>query len=260
VILLTSSVVPKKVTGAYRLGVLAFGDSITNGAGTYHWGVALQSWAMWVARGLGLPYTPYAVDGAIATDVVNRQLPLWRDTAAHPDGRYDLGCVYIGTNDVRRQDWDRARFESELATIHLALAERCERRLAITLPLNLARPPRPRTRAKVEEANAAITRAAAANAALLLDLSAFRGRNLMMADEVHPTALGQVAIAERALAVLAADGMQVRVPPSELISYGRSWWGHLRGDATYTYQHLKVSGVAALRAQLSREALGRRPR
>ena len=49
-----------------RLGVLAFGDSITNGGGELQWGVALQSWALWVARGLGLPYTTYAVDGARA--------------------------------------------------------------------------------------------------------------------------------------------------------------------------------------------------
>ena len=41
-----------------RLGVLAFGDSITNGGGELQWGVALQSWALWVARALGLPYTP----------------------------------------------------------------------------------------------------------------------------------------------------------------------------------------------------------
>ena len=46
------------------LGVLAFGDSITNGGGELQWGVALQSWALWTARALGLPYTPYASDGS----------------------------------------------------------------------------------------------------------------------------------------------------------------------------------------------------
>ena len=35
-----------------------------------------------------------------------------------------------------------------------------------------------------------------------------------MADHVHPTAFGQIAIAERALAVLEADGMEVRARPS----------------------------------------------
>lgn len=222
--------------------MLAFGDSITNGAGEYHSGVPLQSWALWTARGLGLPYSPFAVDGAVGGDVVGRQLPLWRDTSADPVARYDVGCIYIGTNDVRKPDWDPERFAGELAAIHGALVERCERRLAVTLPLALARPRRPLAVAKVEEANAAISAAAALGGALLLDLSGFRGRNLLMADEVHPTALGQVAIAERALAVLEADGMRVRVRPSSLISYDpedRSWWGQLRGDAKYGYRRAR---------------------
>src|SRR5436190_20272100 len=82
-----------------RLGVLAFGDSITNGGGELQWGVALQSWALWVARGLGLPYTGYAVDGARAADVVREQLPAFRARTARPDARYDLGCLYVGVND-----------------------------------------------------------------------------------------------------------------------------------------------------------------
>jgi hypothetical protein len=61
-----------------RMGVLAFGDSITNGGGELQWGVALQSWALWLARGLGLPYSGYAVDGATAADVVGEQIPAWR--------------------------------------------------------------------------------------------------------------------------------------------------------------------------------------
>ena len=88
-----------------RLGVLALGDSITNGGGELQWGVALQSWALWVARGLGLPYTPHAVDGANVTDVLATQVP------AVTGERYDLGCLYIGVNDVRALDWDRGAFE-----------------------------------------------------------------------------------------------------------------------------------------------------
>src|SRR3954468_14052751 len=77
-----------------RLGVLALGDSITNGGGELQWGVALQSWALWTARGLGVPYTPVAVDGARAADVVARQLPALRERV--PAGaRYDVGCLYI---------------------------------------------------------------------------------------------------------------------------------------------------------------------
>ena len=63
-------------------GLLAFGDSITNGGGELQWGVALQSWTLWVARGLGLPYTGFAVDGARARDVVASQIPAFSERSA----------------------------------------------------------------------------------------------------------------------------------------------------------------------------------
>src|SRR5262249_46539128 len=85
----------------YRLGVLAFGDSIPHGGGELQWGVALQSWAMWVARGLGLPLTNYAADGALVGDVLGEQMPALERRSAHGDARYELGCLYIGVNDVR---------------------------------------------------------------------------------------------------------------------------------------------------------------
>ena len=53
-----------------------------------------------------------------------------------------------------------------------------------------------------------------------------------MADHVHPTAFGQVAIAERALAVLEPDGLPARTRPRELTAFTRrTRWGRLRGDA-----------------------------
>ena len=59
-----------------------------------------------------------------------------------------------------------------------------------------------------------------------------------MADHVHPTAFGQVAIAERALDVLAADGLDVRVRPSTLIRHEtHARCGRAAGDWTYAYRH-----------------------
>jgi lysophospholipase L1-like esterase len=226
-----------------RLGVLAFGDSITNGGGELQWGVALQSWALWTARGLGLPYTPYAADGAIATDVLERQIPSFRVLNADAGARYDLGCLYVGTNDVRAPGWDSERFGAQLADGLAFLRERCDRVLTLTIPLDLGRP---RAGAKVEQANHAIEQAAAAQAALVLDLRAFGARNLVMCDHVHPTAFGQIAIAERALTLLARDGMTVRTRPSLLIAYSPSRRQRLRGDLTYTYRHAKTSARAAL--------------
>jgi lysophospholipase L1-like esterase len=227
------------VSGA---GVLAFGDSITNGGGELQWGVALQSWALWVARALGLPFTSYAVDGARAVDVATQQIPAFVRTSALADVTYDLGCLYIGVNDVRAADWDRDGYEAQLRTVLGFLRERCERTLVLTAPLDLGRPP---AGAKVRELNRTIGRLAAEHGALLLDLSEFRGRNLVMADHVHPTAFGQIAIAERALGVLAAAGLPARTAPSRLIRYELTWWKRLRGDAAYAYRHAKVSARAA---------------
>jgi lysophospholipase L1-like esterase len=224
-----------------RLGVLAFGDSITNGGGELQWGVALQSWALWTARGLGLPYTGFAVDGASAAQVLSEQLPAFAERS--PEGaRYDVGCLYVGANDVRAPGWDALRYERDVRAALAAIRDRCDRLLACTLPLDLGRP---RAGAKVEQANAAIERAAVEHAALVLDLRGFGARNLVMADAVHPTAFGQIAIAEQALDVLAADGMTVRVRPHTLIAYDRTRWGQLRGDATYVYRRLKQALRAA---------------
>jgi len=236
------------------LGVLAFGDSITNGGGELQWGVALQSWALWVARGLGLPYTGHAVDGAQASDVLQRQIPAFlartRDAAS---ARFDLGCLYIGVNDVRAVTWDAARFERDYGVALEFLHQRCGRVLTLTAPLDLGRP---RAGAKVDELDRLIERLAASTGALVLDLRAFGARNLVMADHVHPTAFGQIAIAERAIDVLAADGMRVAVRPSELIDYETTWWGRLRGDARYAYRHAKVSVRAAYITARLRVGLG----
>jgi lysophospholipase L1-like esterase len=234
---------------ACRLGVLAFGDSITNAGGELQWGVALQSWALWVARALGLPFTTYAVDGARTADVVERQLPTWAARDAHPGARYDLGCLYCGVNDVRAPDWDAGAFAAGHRRALAALAARCDRLLAVTIPLDLGRPRAP---GHVAAANAAVERNAAEAGALVLDLRGFGARNHVMTDHVHPTAFGQVRMAELALAVLAADGLPARVAPASLIDPDeRTAWRALRGDATYAYRHLKVSakaaGIAAMR-------------
>jgi lysophospholipase L1-like esterase len=219
-------------------GVLAFGDSITNGGGELQWGVALQSWALWVARGLGLPFTTYAVDGARTAHVAGVQVPAF-ESLSRP-AHYDVGCLYSGVNDVRAPDWDPDAYAADYGAVVAMLRERCERVLVVTIPLDLGRP---RAGAAVVQANARIE---AQEGVLVLDLRGFGARNLVMTDHVHPTAFGQVAIAERALDVLGADGMDVRVRPSTLITPGeRTPLRALQGDWTYVYRALKVSLRAA---------------
>jgi len=235
------------ITGGNRtdpcmLGVLAFGDSITNGGGELQWGVALQSWALWVARGLGLPYSSYAVDGARARDVCAEQIPAFRHRSAHPEARYELGCLYVGVNDVRSPDWDRHQCEGDFRAGLRFLADRCERVLTATAPVDLGRP---RASAKVGELNQTVLASARDVGALVVDLREFGARNLVMHDHVHPTAFGQIAIAEQALEVLERDGARIAVRPSTLIRYEATRWKRLRSDATYAYRHAKVSAGAA---------------
>jgi lysophospholipase L1-like esterase len=232
-----------------HLGVLALGDSITNAGGDLQWGVALQSWALWTARALGLPYTGYAVDGATVQGVLDIQIPGFLARAADPEGPYDLGCLFIGVNDIRLPGFDLDRFAAGHARALAFLTGRCERTLCVTAFLRLGRPATdPR---RVDALNGVVRRNAAAEGALVADLASFGARNQIMVDRVHPTAFGQVAIAQRALAVLAADGMAVRVDPAALISPSRSRIDALRGDWTYAYRDLKQRARSAyVRARL----------
>src|ERR1700761_9499613 len=150
-----------------RLGLLAFGDSITNGGGELQWGVALQSWAQWTARALGLPFTSFAVDGARVRHVAGAQLRAARKRSAHPDARYELGALHIGVNDVRALDWDPDAFAADLAVVLDYLAERCDRLVVLTIPLDLGRP---RAGDKVLVANGAIEAAARKRGATIVDL------------------------------------------------------------------------------------------
>ena len=228
--------------------MLAFGDSITNGGGELQWGVALQSWAMWVARGLALPFTCYAVDGALVEHVIEHQIPAFeRLTGGEP--RFQLGCLYIGVNDVRSPDWAPAVFEAGFRRALQFLCDRCDRVLAVTAPLDLGRP---RAGRKVEDLDDVISGVAGELGSLLLDLRPWGARNLVMSDHVHPTAFGQIDIAERALAVLERAGMRVEVRPSSLIVYSPSPRERLQSDWTYVYRHAKVSlGSGWIRANLA---------
>jgi lysophospholipase L1-like esterase len=233
------------------LGVLAFGDSITNGGGELQWGVALQSWALWTARGLGRPYTGFAIDGARIDDVLEIEIPRFRHAMAGLYARFDVGCLYIGVNDVRSVGWDPTYFEPRYRETLEFVAERSERTLTATIPLDLGRP---RAGAKVEDANRLIERVAHDVGALVMDLRSFKGRRLLMADQVHPTAFGQIAMACKALEVLAADGAEVRVNPWSLVDWEETPLGRVRGDATYAYRRTKEELKAA--AVLLRLRLG----
>ena len=178
--------------------------------------------------------------------MVEHQIPAFeRLTVRQPRAGYQLGCLYIGVNDVRSHDWDpwdAAAFCERFRTALEFLVGRCERVLAVTAPLDLGRP---RTTVRlVEELDDVVSGVASELGTLLLDLRPWGARNLVMTDHVHPTAFGQINIAERALAVLEGAGMHVAVRPSTLISYSPSRRQRLQADWTYVYRHAKVTAAS----------------
>jgi len=189
-----------------RLGLIALGDSITRGDGEPSLGVSHRSWSLWLAEALDLPYTNRAIDGAVASDLVRDQLSCVR-------ADYDLACLYVGVNDVRGPDWDPDPFAAALDVTLTHLCGRATRVLTLTIPLDLGRP---RAGAAVPHANALIRRLAVEHGAVCTELADLRGWRLLLPDAVHPTALGQLAIADRAAAALAAAGAPLPRLPSAL--------------------------------------------
>lgn len=178
-----------------RAGLVALGDSITFGEGGMVLGVDARSWALWLAQALDLPYTNYAVPGARAPDVLAHQLP-------RVQRAYDLGTLYVGVNDARDPAFDPGAFDRDVRSAAAGLAPHCERLLLLTVPLDLGRP---RAGAeKVGRANASIRAAAAEVGARVASLDDLAGWRFVLPDAVHPTALGQLEIADRAARALGA--------------------------------------------------------
>jgi lysophospholipase L1-like esterase len=172
--------------------VVALGDSISCGPEEGAFDVAPRAWAHWLAEALDLPFHRLARPGALTTEIAADLVPRLRDD-------YALACVHVGTNDVRSVDWDAAAYDEALAGILAAVAARARRVCVATIPLDLGRP---RAGAKVAELNAIVRRCAAPHGAAVVELADLRGWRLLFPDAVHPTALGQLEIAQRAALTL----------------------------------------------------------
>jgi lysophospholipase L1-like esterase len=203
--------------------VLGLGDSISCGPEEGAFGVPPRSWAQWLAEALDLPFHKLAQPGATTPWIADALLPRARDD-------YALACVGVGTNDVRALDWAPRSFEVALGRILDVLAARATRICVATIPLNLGRPP---AGSKVAELNAIVRSAAATRNAVVVDVDDLCGWRLLFPDAVHPTALGQLEIAQRAAAALALD-----VSPIALTSVQRGPRADVRYALTRQVAHL----------------------
>jgi GDSL-like Lipase/Acylhydrolase family len=209
--------------GDARGPVLGLGDSISDGPEEGAFGVPPRPWAQWLAETLDLPFHRLARPGALTPDIADDLLPLARDD-------YALACVHVGTNDVRSIDWDAAAYEIALARILGGLSGRAARVCVATVPLDLGRP---RAGAKVGDLNAIIRRLAAEHGATVVGLDDLRGWRVVFPDAVHPTALGQLEIAERAATAL---GLPRR--PAAIADVRRGVAADLRYALTRQLAHL----------------------
>ena len=168
-------------------------------------GVTPLSWAQWLARALDLPYTSYAVNGAVVADVLHAQLPRARadyDVGGAVRGRQRRALAGASTSPPTSATW---------TPVAAGLAARADRLLMLTMPEDLGRPPCGaqaggwRTRSC-----GASPRATARSSATWRTSPA--GRSCCPTPS-HPTPLGQLEIADRAARALGAG-----VLPSALVA------------------------------------------
>ena len=235
-----------------RLGVLAFGDSITNGGGELQWGVALQSWALWTARGLGLPYTGCA---ARRRDRARRRGPA--DPRLRRHRRRPGGALRRRPAPHRRQRRPRRRAGTRRPTSATSarrsrfLRQRCSRVARLHDPAR----PRPPAGAARSGSRRRTRRSSGSRACCVCDLRDFGARNRVMVDAVHPD--GVRAGRDRGAR---AGGARPRRAARRACSRPRSStgrrraWKRLRGDATYAYRQAKQAARNAYRRARARRA------
>ena len=102
---------------------VAIGDSITEGYGDSVPGLAVRSWADWVADVLAslhpeFSYTNLGRRGSITADVLRDQLP------AALEAKPDLVSITVGANDARLPEWTVDSFRQSFVQLVQPFADR----------------------------------------------------------------------------------------------------------------------------------------
>lgn len=205
-------------------GIVAIGDSITNGHGYLTAGVPAQSWGQWLAEAMDLPFTKYAKGGATSSYIVAELLPRVR-------GTYAVGLLGMGTNDAL-QGWDTAVFRDNLEKAVLTLTTVCDRVAVLTVPTSAAA--------------TTIIRDVAARHGLAVVEAKLESPRELRPDGIHPTAIGYLTLADRA-----ATALGVASPLALASQEGRGKLG-----AGYLLDHYRLAVKHAAKRTL-RRALSR---
>jgi lysophospholipase L1-like esterase len=204
--------------GCRRRGLVVLGDSLSTGGGHRFHGLPMRSWASWVATSLQLPFTNLAVGGATTAHALHVQAPRLR-------GPYDVGCIYIGTNDVVNPRFVASDYEFELGNLAAAVRAQAKCVVMVTIP---RRAGRSRYFLHARQATEIVRRIAGEQNATVVDLTDLRGWLRVQPDAVHLTALGQLELGQRAATALAVGGLPVAQMPVELAQSRITWRGCLR--------------------------------
>lgn len=204
-------------------GILSIGDGIATGRGRPMRGVHCQGWPQWLSDAMGGCILSLARGGASSTTVVDEQLPKIQ-------GDFLIGTITMGTNDVL--GGDDGRFAANLRRTVDALLLHCETVALVTLTSGVGGAAR---REHATSVNASIL-AEAGDSVFVIDIGDLGGPTMLHGDLVHPTALGQLEIADRAAAALA---QRVTLPaPSSLVVKRRI---ERRHAVTYPLQRLRAA-------------------
>jgi lysophospholipase L1-like esterase len=157
-------------------GMIAIGDSLINGLTPEFAGVPGKSWARWVAEAAGMPYQQYAKGGLTSSEIVNQFLP-------EVTGRYEYGVFGMGTNDALN-GFDSEVFRKNVETTAARMAEVSEHVVVLSVPYS-------------SQADAIVREVAADFNATVVEADV-SGPLLTRTDGIHPTAVGYLAIGDRA--------------------------------------------------------------
>lgn len=203
-------------------GVVAVGDSITVGATRDVGTLPCRSYAAWVAETLGEPVTIHARGGASSGEVVNSLLP-------EVAGRYHLALTCVGVNDVIRSGrFNPDALAANLAVILTDLRQHAERVAVLTISETTGSVPTlwaygPTRRRRIAEANRVICRVSAEHGVEVVTVPALHGRHVLWADRIHPTARGQVEIAEAVVQQLGLPGSPHALAADRIRPPGLRW-------------------------------------
>jgi lysophospholipase L1-like esterase len=202
-------------------GLVAVGDSIINGHGDSMAGVPSWGWGQWLADAMGLSYTRYAKGGFTSSGIVAELLPL-------VVGTYDVGLFNMGTNDAYL-GLDMGTFERNLDQVAEVMSSACSRVVVLTVPYSAEATWRVRAAAKRHD--------------LIVVDGEVRGQRLLKADGIHPTALGQLEIAERAAHQLGAPSPRTLAKGG---GDGSLSFGYSLGYATKLVRHRTRAAVKSV--------------